>query len=188
MTATALEHPAMEAHECLARAVAASNAREGVRGYSPEHQIWTASSSHENTRHLPTVQSELVDGTYGNNIKRMQDSKVNFLRHTCTVGAMIKRETKGPCKSTAPVLCTETTRDNEKGQLPLLQGAPTWACVWLSRAGRLMRADPTQLRLASVREDAYQEVHDSHPMPWTARGEFQEGSVRGHVHRYSRRF
>ena len=33
MTATALEHPDMEAHECLARAVAASNAREDVRGY-----------------------------------------------------------------------------------------------------------------------------------------------------------
>ena len=35
MTAKALEHPDMGAHECLARAVAASNAREDVRGYSP---------------------------------------------------------------------------------------------------------------------------------------------------------
>ena len=56
-----------------------------------------------------------------------------------------------------------------------MHGAPRpRACVWLSRAGRLMRADPTQLRLASRREEACQQVHDSHPMPWTARGELQK--------------
>ena len=37
-----------------------------------------------------------------------------------------------------------------------------------------MRADPTQLRLASGRDKAYQELHDSHPMPWAARGELQK--------------
>ena len=37
-----------------------------------------------------------------------------------------------------------------------------------------MMADPTQLRLASGREEAYQELHDSHPMPWTARREPQK--------------
>ena len=37
-----------------------------------------------------------------------------------------------------------------------------------------MRADPTQLRLASAREEAYQELHDSQPMPWTPRGELQK--------------
>ena len=37
-----------------------------------------------------------------------------------------------------------------------------------------MRADPTQLRLASGREEAYQELHGSHPMPWTARGQLQK--------------
>ena len=37
-----------------------------------------------------------------------------------------------------------------------------------------MRRDPTQLRLASAREEAYQELHDSHPMPWTAPGELQK--------------
>ena len=30
-----------------------------------------------------------------------------------------------------------------------------------------MRAAPTQLRLAPGREEAFQELHDSHPMPWT---------------------
>ena len=35
-------------------------------------------------------------------------------------------------------------------------------------------AQSTQLRLASGREEAYQELHDSHPMPWTARGELRK--------------
>ena len=49
------------------------------------------------------------------------------------------------------------------------------AYVWLSRAGRLRRADPTQLRLASGREEARREPHVSHPMPWTAPGKLQKG-------------
>ena len=31
---------------------------------------------------LPTIRAELVDDMYGNNIKRMQDSEVNFFRWT----------------------------------------------------------------------------------------------------------
>ena len=37
-----------------------------------------------------------------------------------------------------------------------------------------MRPDPTQLRLASAREEAYQELHDSQPLAWTAQGELQK--------------
>ena len=40
------------------------------RFYTPEYET------------LFSVKAELVDETYGNNIKRMQDSKVNFLRWT----------------------------------------------------------------------------------------------------------
>ena len=144
-----------------------------------------------------------MDETYGNKIKRMQDSEVNFLRWTCQnrvsralnsknrkaliflPGTYVyywrkdKREKKGFFKGIARVLCTETRRDNEQegstGQLPILPRAPRpGGCVWLSRAGRLMREDPTQLRLVSAREEAYQELHDSQPMPWTARGELQK--------------
>ena len=154
MTATALEHPDMGAHECLARAVAASNTREDVRGYSPlQHALGRAPDLDgrfytPEYQALPTVQAELVDDTYGNNIKRMQDSEVNFLRWTYQnrvsralnsknrkaqiflPGTYVyywrkdKRETKGSFKGIARVLCTETRRDNEQegstGQLPLL--------------------------------------------------------------------
>ena len=43
-------------------------------------------------------------------------------------------------------------------------------CGRLGRAGRLTTADPTQLRPASGREEAYQELLASQQMPWTARG------------------
>ena len=58
-TAKALKHTEMGALECRARAVAASSAREDVRGYSPPQNgfgrvpVWTADSAHQNTRHLP---------------------------------------------------------------------------------------------------------------------------------------
>ena len=56
-----------------------------------------------------------------------------------------------------------------------MPGAPgAGACVWLSRGGRLMRADPTQLRRASGREEACREVQVSHPMPWKTRGELHK--------------
>ena len=157
---------------------------EHGRFYTPEYES------------LPTEQAELVDETYGNNIKRMQDSEVNFLRWTyqnrvsralnsknrkaqvflpgtCVDHWRIdKRETKGSFKRHCS--STETRRDSEQegstGQIPLMPGG----CVWLSRAGRLMRPDPTQLKLASGREEAYQELHDSHPILWTARGELQK--------------
>ena len=73
------------------RAVAASNAREDVRGDSPlQHALGRAPDLDGRVYtpeyvSLPTVQAEHVDETYGNNIKRMQDSEVNFLRWTCQI-------------------------------------------------------------------------------------------------------
>ena len=160
----------------FARAVAASNAREDVRGYSPQQDALGRAPDldgrfytpeHES---LPTIQAELVDETYGNNIKRMQNSEVNFLRWTyqnrvsralnsknrkaqvSLPGTYVyywrkdRRETKGSFNGIARVLCTETRRDNEQegsaGQLPLLPGAPRpGGCVLLSRAGRLIKTD-----------------------------------------------
>ena len=77
MTATALEHPEIGAHECLARAVAASNAREDVHGYSPPQHAFGRAPDLDGRFYtpeyegLPAVQAELVDETCGNNIKRM---------------------------------------------------------------------------------------------------------------------
>ena len=187
MTATALEHPDMGAHGCLARAVAASNAREDDRGYSPlQHALGRAPDLDgkfytPEYEALPTAQAELVDETHGNNITRMQDSKVNFLRwtyqnrvsralnsknrkHRNIRGLLAQRKkTDGSFKGITRVLCTETRLDNEKegstGKLPLLPSVPRpGACVWLSRAGRLMMANPTQLRLASGREGSLSRI------------------------------
>ena len=88
MTAAALEHPDMGAHECLARAVAASNAREDVRACSPLQHALGRAPDLDGRFYTPeyealhAVKPELLDETYGNNIKRMQDSEVNFLHWT----------------------------------------------------------------------------------------------------------
>ena len=74
--------------ECLARAVAASCARENVRRYSPPHHALGRAPDLDGRFYTPAyesypaIQAELVDETYGNNIKRVQDSQVNFLRWT----------------------------------------------------------------------------------------------------------
>ena len=48
-----------------------------------EHQIWTAGSTLQNARHFQYSTSGTCGyETYGKNIKRMQDSEVNFLRWT----------------------------------------------------------------------------------------------------------
>ena len=72
-------------------------------------------------------------------------------RNICVLLAQGRKRDKKSFKGIARALCTEVRRENEQegstGQLPLMPSAPRLrACVWLSRAGRLMRADPTQLR------------------------------------------
>ena len=67
MRDTALDHPDMGTHECLARAVAASNASEDVRGNSPlQHALGRAPDLDGRLytpeyEALPAVQAELVD-------------------------------------------------------------------------------------------------------------------------------
>ena len=103
------------------------------------HQIWTAGSTLQKARHFPYGTSGTCGyETYGNNIKRMQDSEVNFLRWTYRKrvsralnsknskaqvflpGTYVyywrkdKRKTKGSLKGVARVLCTESRRDSEK--------------------------------------------------------------------------
>ena len=154
--------------QILQHALGRAPDRDG-RFYTPEYES------------LPTVQAELLDETHGNNIKRMQDSEVNFLRWTYqnrVSRALNSKSRKAQVflPGTYVYFWRKDKRETkQRVHLKALVGASRpGVCVWLSRAGRLMRADPTQLRLASGREEAYQELHDSHPMPWTARGELQK--------------
>ena len=75
LTVTGLEHPDMEAHACLARAVAASNAREDTHSYSPLQRALGRRIDLDGIFYTPEYEAPP-----GNNIKRMQDSGVNILR------------------------------------------------------------------------------------------------------------
>ena len=127
----------------------ASNSREDVREYSPlQHALGRA---RDLDGRLKTLEDEsllqykqnLWMRPYGNNIKRMQDSEINFLRldipepyvqgselqePTSTglssrdirvlLALKDKRETTGSFKGIAQVLCAETRREetmNKKG-------------------------------------------------------------------------
>ena len=169
-----------------------------------EHQTWTADATHQNSRHSHRTGRFWMRPmtTTSNGCRTLRsNSTAGRVRIVCpklfTLKKSADRLARDACprfaqafKGIACVFCTETRRVTERegstGPLPLMPGAPRpQACVWLSRAGRLTRADPTQ-RLASGRAETYQVVHVSHQMPWAASGELQkaaEGQVSGHLNR-----
>ena len=179
MTATALEHPNTGAHACLARAVAAS--LQHALGRAP---VLDGRFHTQEYEALPTVQTELAERAMS------ADSEVNFLRWTYqnrVSRALNSKNRKAQVFSPGTYLHKwrkdkGERQTNFQGHCSCSPSPPrSGACVWLSRAGRVMRADPTQLRLASGREEVSQELHVCHPMPWTAHGELQKLQKRQHL-------
>ena len=139
----------------------------------------------------------------------MQDSEVNFLRWTYQNRVQsLQNPTTGKHRSfagnTCPLLAQGQKKDktNPQGQClsslhrnqerqrerrihtPTMPGTPRpGACVWPSRTRRLMRADPTQLRLASERQRKpiknYMSLTQCHGQPEEAT-KAAEGSAPGH--------
>ena len=70
----------------------------------------------------------------------------------------------------ARVLATET-RSNPDGSIR------PGSIVWLYRSGRLLKAAPEQLRPASWREEAWVDLSEDQPIPWTIHG-MLDGSTR----------
>jgi hypothetical protein len=116
MTALALEFPEISAEEALARATAAGNSREDIRGYSPiQHALGRAPDLdgrfyEAEFDSLPTVEAEKVDKTFGESYARMQSAEVNHLKW------MYQRR----------VSRAENTK-NRKAQLFVLG---TYVCYW----------------------------------------------------------
>ena len=146
---------------------------------------------------LPTVEAERVDKEFGESFARMQSAELNHLKwmyqrrvsraenaknrraQLFVPGTYVcywrlephKGDGRGSYKGIARVLCQETSREGDqeggqqlRGQVGKARQAP---CVWITRAGRLLRCDPQQLRLASDRERAFAELNDPTEMPWT---------------------
>ncbi len=145
----------------------------------------------------PVVDPMSVDNAFGSNLKRMMKAEELFLKwiyeqrfsraknskarpiNEVTPGALVfywrkdKGETKGSFKGPARVLVQETQKEMQsEGSYSATSsteiGRPhPGGVVWLSRGGRLLRADPRQLRWASPREAAYHEIFNPADSPWT---------------------
>jgi hypothetical protein len=191
------EFPDMELSECFARAIWACNSRDNSYGYSPaQHAMgrnpdeWGRLFTSKVQGH-PIHPQQLVDGGFGDNIKAMAAAEQSFSRFQAKA-RLARAEAAGrrPMKhfvlgdlvfywrkqvqggqgrgfswsgqfiGPARVLAVET-REDEQGRLR------PGSCVWLHRAGRLIKAAPEQLRQASSRERAVEELKGPCEIPWT---------------------
>eukprot|EP00435_Cladocopium_sp_Y103_P060542 s1303_g22.t1 len=193
----AIEFPNMDISECFSRAIWACNSRDNQHGYSPvQHAMgrkpdeWGRLFEGQVSGH-PVHPQQMVGGGFAENIKAMATAEQAFSQYQARA-RLARAEAAGrrPLKSFMPgdlvfywrkqvnsqtgsgfswrghfmgparVLAVETRQD-EQGRLR------PGSCVWLHRAGRLIKAAPEQLRPATSRENAIEELKGPCEIPWT---------------------
>ena len=171
----------MTIEECFSRALWACNARDTHCGYSPlQHALGRAPDEwgrmfDSKIKDFPIHSQEMIDAGFGGNIRAMSVAEQAFLKDQAEqrisrakaawrkqVAGYEKQRgfTTGSFVGPARVLAVET-RCEEDGSLR------PGSCVWLHRAGRLIKAAPEQLRAASDRERAIEELKGPVEIPWT---------------------
>ena len=197
MTSLAEEFPEMTSRECFARAIWACNARDNHLGYSPVQHAMGRSPDEwgrlfeSEIDGFPIHPQQMHDGGFKESIKAMSTAEQSFSKYQAQARlARAEAAGKRPLKSFVPgdlvffwrkqvpgggekgfswtgqfvgparVLAVETRQD-ESGQLR------PGSCVWLHRGGRLLKAAPEQLRAASTREQAFEELKGPVEIPWT---------------------
>ena len=197
MAALCEEFKDMTMEECFSRAIWACNSRDNHCGYSPlQHATGRAPDEwgrlfESDIKGFPINSQEMLDAGFGANIRAMSIAEQAFLKDQAEQRlARAEAAGKRPLKSFVPgdlvfywrkqvagrekergftigsfvgparVLAVET-RSDEAGNLR------PGSCVWLHRAGRLIKAAPEQLRAASDRERAIEELHGPAEVPWT---------------------
>ena len=78
---------------------------------------------------------------------------------------------KGGFIGPARVLATETKVESDGQRRPTQH-------VWLFRGSKLLKATPNLLRHASEREEAWAELQEDHPIPWTISGMLEQGQTK----------
>ena len=187
----------MSIEECFGRALWACNSRDNHCGYSPlQHALGRAPDEwgrmfDSEVQGFPIHAQEMVDGGFGANIQAMSVAEQAFLKDQAEQRiARALAAGQRPLKSFLPgdlvfywrrqvagrekergfsigsfvgparVLAVETRVDEQGNLRP-------GSCVWLHRAGRLIKAAPEQLRAASDRERAIEELRGPVEIPWT---------------------
>ena len=197
MSAMAEEFHDMSLNELFCRAIWVSNSKDNHRGYSPlQHAMGRSPDEwghlfESKIKDYPIHPQEMADGGFAENIRAMAVAEQQFSEFQA--GQRLARAQAAgnrPLKSFCPgdlvfywrkqvpggagkgfswtgqfvgparVLATET-RVEEDGSLR------AGSIVWLHHAGRLLKAAPEQLRGASEREQAIEELKGPLEIPWT---------------------
>lgn len=190
------DNPEMDPKEAFCRAMWAQNQRDLYLGFSPIQHAFGRSFNSGNglsdkpLKDLPIITENGVSAQFGKDMQAMHLAEKTFLeeqskerlrraqnsghrRMTQVIpGDLVfawrkatarqegNQSLKGG-KYVGPyrVLATETKTDGSN----LLPGQ----CVWLFRGNRLTKATHSQLRPATDREEAWQELEKPHEIPWT---------------------
>ena len=195
MTAIAEEFPEMTVDEVFGRSIWVCNAKDLYRGFSPLQHA-SGRTPDEDMRLFDSVEEKPVngdiyeDGGFGQNIRAMCLAEKTFVDEQARqrlqrahiagqrklrvfhpgdlvyywrrqqAGREHQSFPKGRYLGPARVIATET-RQEEDGHFR------AGSIVWLHRSGRLLRAAPEQLRLASPREQHLEELQGHVELPWT---------------------
>ena len=197
MSSLAQEFPEMSLHECFAKALWACNSRDNYVGYSPaQHALGRNPDEwgklfETKIDGYPIHPQQMVDGGFQETIKAMGIAEKSFIEFQVK-SRLARAEAAGqrPLKSFHPgdlvffwrkqvpgggdkgfswngqfvgparVLAVETRQDADGKLRP-------GSCVWLHRGGRLIKAAPEQLRPASSREVAIEQLKGPVEIPWT---------------------
>lgn len=200
MSALHKEFPEMSTEELFSRSLWAQNTHDQYLGFSPLQHAFGRNPDKQGNLHddgfpdFPILTEKGVSSEFGNDIKAMYAAERAFLeeqadqrlkratlsgsrkpREFCPGDLVFywrKQVTKnhgaskfgsGKFLGPARVLATETRKEPD-GSLR------AGSIVWLYRAGRLIKAAPEQLRPASDREEAWNELCEDKPIPWTISG------------------
>ena len=197
MNSLIAEFPEMTTSEALARSLWAANTHDQYRGFSPlQHAFGRSPDTLGNLgesrlKDLPILTESGISAEFGRDVKAMVNAEKAFLEEQAKErlqralhagsrpmkqvfpGDLVyvwriangkkdgtrhiqKGQFVGPCR----VLATETRKDDDGTLRP-------GSVVWLYRGGNLVKAAPQQLRPATAREEAWQELVEPVSLPWT---------------------
>ncbi len=200
MNSLHMEFPEMSVSELFSRCLWAQNTHDQYLGFSPLQHAFGRNPDKQGNLHdegfpdFPILTEKGVSAEFGNDVKAMHAAEQCFLREQADQrlkraalsgsrkpkdffpGDLVfywrKQVTKnhgaskfgsGKFIGPARVLATETRKDTDGA-------VRAGSIVWLYRAGRLIKAAPEQLRPASEREEAWNELIEDKPISWTISG------------------
>lgn len=201
------ECPELRFEELLARTLWAQNSHDQYLGFSPLQHAFgrnpdvTGCLFDSSTNILPILTESGISAEFGRDVKAMIEAERAFLdeqakwrlaraqdsgsrkiphffpgdlvfywRKQIPKSEGLHPFNKGKYIGPARVLATETRVDANNEVRP-------GSIVWLYRADRLIKASPQQLRPASDRESALEELSSTpQPLPWTVSGILKDSS------------